>query len=195
MVQDGEIDELAAGDLLCGVALRASCWSIREARDADGVHELTGADPAGELTPHYALTGTAGWGRPPSSTVLLVGNVEVLAEPNRFREVPGLEPGGPEPYSPDFMVPPVGARVTVVARIEVMADYEADGFAFPDLRRNWVVRQVKLERRSLVKAGAREMRRGPITSVERIDRMQRWADEGEGQHVSYLIDLQLAASN
>jgi hypothetical protein len=53
---------------------------------------------------------------------------------------------------------------------------------------NRLVRGVRLERRALVRAGPRDLRIGPVISVEDIVRMRRASD---GEHTSYLVDLEL----
>jgi hypothetical protein len=57
---------------------------------------------------------------------------------------------------------------------------------------NRLVRGVRLERRALVRAGPRDLRIGPVNNVEDIDRMRRASDgERDGEHTSYLVDLEL----
>jgi len=193
LVQDGEVPELYAGARLNRTALRASCWSIREARQAQGVQELSGNDPDGERTVHYEVTGTVEWGSEPSRVLLRVGEFHVLAEPNTFREV-GDE-GGLEPYSPTFWVPAVGAQVALTCKLVVLASYESDsellGFEEPDIRRDWLVKGVKVEHRPMVPISGRHAPYGPgaIGRVDDVDRMHRWADEAEHELVTYLVDL------
>jgi len=151
--------------------------------------------PPETLPPHYELTGTVEWAREPSTLLLRVGTVRVLAEPNSFRTVRTAsgEVAGAEPYSPSFWVPAIGTRVTAVCRLEVMADYETDAFAFPDIRRDWRVRKVLVEHRSRVQptTGGGDSIVGRVVRVDTIDRMRRWADENGRDHVTYCLDLRI----
>jgi len=195
LVQDGEIPELQAGDELHHVAVRGTCWSVAESQAPEGLTELRGQDPAGDVAPHYELTGTVEWAREPSTLLLRVGTVRVLAEPNSFRTVrPGSgDAAGAEPYSPSFWVPAIGTRVTAVCRLEVMADYETDALAFPDIRRDWRVGKVLVEHRSRVQptTGGGDSIVGRVVRVDTIDRMRRWADENGRDHVTYCLDLRI----
>lgn len=195
IVQDGEIPELHLGSTLHDRGLRASCWSIEESRAPEGCTELAGPDPSGDGAPHYELTGTVEWGREPSSVLLRVGNFRVLTEPGSFRRVPGTpaEEFALERFSPDFFVPAPGTRVTVVCRLEVLAGYETDDeFGVFDIRRDWVVRRLKLQHRALVPVPGRERARrvDNVLRVEDIERMHRWADDTGDDAVTYLLDLQ-----
>lgn len=188
LVQDGEIPELAAGDRLADVALRAAFWTIRESREPSRATLCTGPDPAGEITTHYELTGTTERVWPPNASIVQVGNVIMLAEPKSVRPVPGTG-GALERFSEDCIVPPVGVWVTATARVEVMAHYETEDLDYPKLRQDWLVEGVKLERREFVRTGVHSVRPGPIAALEEIGRMRRWADQIECQHLSYLVDL------
>lgn len=195
IVQDGEIPELYAGATLRDHAVRASCWTIQESQAAEGVSELPGLDPSGDDAPHYALTGTVERGRQPSSVLLRVGGFRVLAEPCSVRQVPGTsaEDFALERFSPDFFIPATGTRTTVVCRLEVMAEHETDdAVGLPDLRRDWVVRRLKLQRRALVpvRGRARAFSVDKVVRVDTIERMHRWADENRDEAVTYLLDLQ-----
>jgi hypothetical protein len=195
IVQDGEIPELHSGSTLHDQGLRASCWSIEESQAPEGYTELAGPDPSGDRAPHYELIGTVEWGQEPSSVALRVGDFRVLAEPASFRQVPGTSPEQfvLERFSSDFVVPPVGTRASIVCKLEVLADYETDDeFGIPDIRRDWVVRHLKLQHRALVPISgrAREHKVGKVLRVDVIERMRRWADATGDDHVTYLLDLQ-----
>ena len=157
--------------------------------------ELPGPDPSGDNAPHYELTGTVEWGHEPSSVLLRVGGFRVLAEPNSIRQVPGTSPENyaVERFSPDFFVPAVGTRAAVVCRLEVMAEHETDDAGYPNLRRDWVVQHLKRQHRALVPVPgrARTWNVDKVLHVDNIERMHRWADEKSGDHVTYLLDLQL----
>ena len=193
LVQDGEIPELQAGDVLQHVAVRASCWGITESHAPEGLSELQGPYAAGDAARHYELTGTVEWGREPSTVLLRVGPFHVLAEPNSYRGV-GSSTGdvaGLEPYAPNLRVPALGTRVTVFCQLQVMADYETEAFDFPDARRDWQVRRVRLEHRNLVLNPSENdgLSIGDVVAVVDIDRMRRWADDNAGSHVTYCLDL------
>lgn len=195
IVQDGEIPELQAGATVRDHALRASCWSIEESTAPEGCTELPGLDPSGDNAPHYEVTGTVEWGQEPSSVLLRVGVFQVLAEPHSVRRVPGTARRNYalERYSPNFFVPAPGARVSVVCRLEVMAAYESeDGFGHADIRRDWLVRHLKIQHRPLVPIACHEAESnlGKVARVNSIERMHAWADENGEDHVTYLLDLE-----
>jgi hypothetical protein len=191
MVQDGEIPELYVGSTLRDHAVRASCWSIRASRSPEGFTELSGPDPWGDRAPHYQLTGTVEGGEEPGSVLVRVGGFRVLAEPIHIRQVPGtsLTTCALERFSPDFFVPAVGTRVSLNCRLEVMAEYEAeDTFGSGHLRRDWVVRHLKLQHRAPAPQRAGAL--GKVLRVDEIERMHRWTDEQDRDHVTYLLDLE-----
>jgi hypothetical protein len=189
LVQSGEVPQLEIGDTFHEVALRAACWTVGDASGADGVVELPGPDPTGDRSFHYAITGRTEWGREPSTVLLRVGHLAFLAEPREARDdeqlTPGWQPAG-------FRVPAAGERVTVVAGLEVMAAYETDAFDYPDVRRDWRVRALKVERRELVTSAEFPDTREPgrIFQVDDIPRMLRWADASGRDHATYLLDLE-----
>ena len=192
-MQDGGVPELHIGSVLRDHGLRASCWSVEESREPEGCVELAGPDPSGDRAPHYALSGTVEWGREPSSMLLRVGNFRVLAQPGSFGQVPGSSPLDDvlERFSPDFFVPATGTRVRVVCRLEVLAAYESDE-EFAVTRRDWRVRQLRVQRRALVPVPGRERDRivGKVLHVDDIDRMHLWADDTGDDWVIYLLDVQ-----
>lgn len=195
VVQDGEVPELRAGSTLHDHGLRASCWSIRQSATPVGTTELRGPDPSGDDAPHYELSGTVEWGQAPSSVLLRVGGFRVLAEPHDFRPAPGRSPDdhAVQRFSPDFFVPPVGDRAIVRCQLEVMADYEVDidGTDCPELRTDWLVQRIRLQHRALVPGRLPSPRaQTRVIRTDDIERMQRWADEEDGDQVTYLLDLQ-----
>lgn len=194
IVQDGEIPELHTGATLRDHAVRALCWSIQESQAPEGVTELPAPDPSGDDAPHYQLTGTVEGSQEPSRVQLRVDGFRVLAEPISLRQVPGASPEDfvLERFSPDFLVPVMGTRSVVVSRLVVMAAYETEGAS--DVRRDWVVRQLKIQHRALIPVPGRERMWSvdKVLRVEDVERMHRWADEKRGDHITYLLDLQPA---
>lgn len=190
LVEDGEIPELRVGQELSHVGLRASCWSIRHSNAPEGVRELPGPDPDGERAVHYELTGTVQWSRAPGSALLRIGDLEVLAEPTTFREVPGSTSSdfALEPFSPDFPIPTTGRRVSVVGRLQVMADYEWDDFGFPDTRRDWEVVAVRVEHRAWMRNAAGVGTPGAVVRVDTADRVAA-ADLDRDLCSDYRLDL------
>lgn len=181
LVQTGEFPQVDVGDPLPLVGVRASCWSVRAAQAPDGVEALAGNDPDGEASSHSALTGTCVWADGPGVVVLRTGEFDVVAEVRS----PGVE------------LPEVGDRATVVASIEVMSLLDADAFGGPDVRRDWRVRGLRVERRALADApdpsgsvgSSGLVEAGPIVRVDEINRMLRWADTSRREHATYLLDL------
>jgi hypothetical protein len=178
LVKTGEVPQLEVGDTLRGAGVHASCWSLDQARGPEGIVELHGADPAGDSSPHYELTGTVEW--------VAEGSPEVLLRVEGLGFVAGPRAAG---YPADFRLPDVGAPVTAVARLEALALYDAGA---PDVRRDWLVRAIKVEHRALVSSpdypGQTEP--GAIVRVDDIGRMLRWADASSRDHASYLLDLE-----
>lgn len=190
MVQDGEIPELSVGDTLRGVALRAACLSLQEAGAdvREGIVQRPDPDPSNART-SYHLTGTVeSCGR--NEVLLAVAGLHYLAEPADVRAVPGTSPGESmlERYSPDFVVPPVGARAAAVCTWEVLAEYETGS---QELRADWRVHGLAIEHRD---ATAVELREARILRVDTVDRLHRWADERVGERIIYLLDLQVSGS-
>lgn len=74
-----------------------------------------------------------------------------------------------------------------------MAEHEAeDAFGSFHLRRDWVVRNLKLQHRARVPVPGhdRAWNVGKVLRVDNIERMHRWADEKDHDHVTYLLDLE-----
>jgi hypothetical protein len=187
IVKDGA-PELARGDHLRGVGLRADCCSLGPARAAtDGVAELV--DPGGAQEPgshRYELTGVAGHaedvrserGRVGAEFVITVGDQAFLAR------IPG----------PASEVA-VGSRVTAQGTLSVVADYEWDAFSLPDLRTDWYVRRLAIEHRQIDYApsrpgGALAGHPGKVLRSFEIERMSRWDDDRiPGIMAWYLLDV------
>ena len=187
IVKDGA-PELARGEPLRGVGLRAECRSLGPARTAvDGITELV--DPGGPQGPgshRYELTGVAGHAqdvrseRGPAGAefVITAGDQAFLART-----------AGPASEVA------VGSRVTAQCTLSVVADYEWDAFGMPDLRTDWYVRGLAIEHRQIDAAptSPEEDLAGPpgkaLRSFE-IERMNRWDDDRiPGIMAWYLLDL------
>ena len=187
IVKDGA-PELARGAHLRGVGLRAECRSLGPARTAaDGVAELV--DPGGQQGPSshsYELTGVAGhaedvWserGPMGAEFVITAGDQAFLART-----------AGPASEVA------VGARVTAMCMLSVVADYEWDAFGLPDLRTDWYVRRLAIEHRQIDYApsspgGPLAGHPGKVLRSFEIERMSRWDDDRtSGIMAWYLLDV------
>jgi hypothetical protein len=187
IVKDGA-PELARGEHLRGVGLRADCCSLGPARAAaDGVAELVGLGGAqGPGSHRYELTGVAGhaedvWserGPVGAEFVITAGDQAFLARtPGPASEVA------------------VGSRVTAQCTLSVVADYEWDAFGLPDLRTDWYVRRLAIEHRQIDYApsspgGALVGHPGKVLRSFEIERMSRWDDDRiPGIMAWYLLDV------
>jgi hypothetical protein len=136
------------------------------------------------------VVGTVDWTCEPHSLVVRVGSFSVLAEP---RAVGLAEDTGPplEPLVPEVRLPEIGERVSLVASLSSMLNYESDAFGYPDVSRDWRVAGLKVEHRELVPSPAYPggSEPGRILRVVPIPRMLRWADAPRQGHASYLLDL------
>ena len=181
-VQTGEVEQLAVGDVINGLGVRASFWTLEQTEDEEGVAELPGPDPSGDASPHYRVTGTVVWTRDAHSLVLRVGSFTLLAEPLAVWAADAYGANGP---------PDVGHRVAVVATLSSMLDYEPDAFGYPDVSTHWSLRGLRVEHRELVPSPAYASGDVPgrILRVMEIPRMLRWADAPRDCHGSYLLDL------
>jgi hypothetical protein len=180
--------ELARGEHLRGVGLRADCRSLGPARTvADGIAELV--DPGGPQGPgsnRYELTGVAGhavdvWsglGPVGAEFVITAGDQAFLART-----------AGPASGVA------VGSRVTAQGTLSVVADYEWDAFGLPDLRTDWYVRRLAIEHRQIDDApsspgGAPAARPGKVLRSFEIERMSRWDDDRiPGIMAWYVLDV------
>jgi hypothetical protein len=192
LVKSGEVPQLEIGDTFGQVAVRASCWSVTDAGGPDAMGELVGADPSGDQSFHYAITGAVEWRREPSTMLLRSGPLAFLAEPREMSPAGEDEPLAPARHNGGFRLSAVGDRVTVVAGLDVVAAYETEAFDYPDVRRDWVVRGLKVEHRELVASPEFPDSREPgrILHVDDIPRMLRWADASGRDHATYLLDLE-----
>jgi hypothetical protein len=57
-----------------------------------------------------------------------------------------------------------------------------------ELRRDWVVRHPKLQHRAPAAHSSSTL--GKVLRVDDIERMHRWTDEKDRDHVTYLLDLE-----
>ena len=179
LVKSGEVSQLELGDTFREVSVRASCWSFTEALGPDGLALRPAPDPTGEPSLHYAVTGEVVWRREPDSMLVRVGDLALVVEPR-------------EGASPVERLPEVGERVTALATLDVMGTYEIDAFDYPDVRRDWLVRGLKVEHRELVTSPAFPDTREPghILRIDDIPQMLRWADATSRDHATYVLDLE-----
>jgi hypothetical protein len=189
-VQTGEVEQLAVGDTVERLGVRATFWDLAPTTEREGLAALPGATPSGERSPHYRIVGTVLWTCEPHSLVVRVGMFSVLAEPRAIGLVE--DTGTPlEPLMPEVRLPDVGQRVALIASFSSMLNYESDAFGYPDVRRDWRVAGLKVEHRELVPSPAYPggSEPGRILRVVPIPRMLRWADAPRQGHASYLLDL------
>jgi hypothetical protein len=179
LVKSGEVSQLELGDTFREVSVRASCWSVADAQGPDGLDLVPGPDPTGEPSLHYSLTGEVSWRREPASMLVRTGGLAFVVEPR-------------EGSVAESRLPEVGDRVTVLATLDVMGAYETDAFDYPDVRRDWLVRGLKVERRELVTSPAFPDTREPghIMRMDDITQMLRWADATSRDHATYVLDLE-----
>jgi hypothetical protein len=191
LVKSGEVPQMEVGDTFPGVAVRAACWSVVDAAAPDAMELAARPDPSGQPSLHYAITGKVAWCREPASMLLRAGDLAFVAEPREPAGVPDDELA-PERRAPGFRLPAVGDRVTVLATLEVMGAYETEAFDYPDVRRDWLVCGLKVERRELVTSPAFPDTREPgrIVRIDDIPQMLRWADASGRDHATYLLDLE-----
>jgi hypothetical protein len=176
LVQTGEIPQLAVGDTLAGLAVRA-VWSTIETTEEDEGAVAAPASPLDDESPRHRLVGTVTWRREPALLAVRVGAFEVLAEPRAEATTARL--------------PDVGERVAMEVSVYAVPDYEIEADDLPDVRRDWSVRGLRVEHRELVSSmthpGSTEP--GRIVKVVEIPHMLRWADAPRGAHAGYLLDL------
>jgi hypothetical protein len=171
-VQTGEVEQLAVGDTVERLGVRATFWSLEPTDEREGFAARPGVAPSGERSPHYRLIGTVLWTCEPHSLVIRIGTFSLLAEPRAVGVAESAQPDG----SPrELLMPP----------------YEPDAYGYPDVSRDWTVAGLKVEHRELVPSpvypGGSEP--GRILRVVPIPRMLRWADAPREGHASYLLDL------
>ncbi|WP_151084731.1 hypothetical protein [Nocardioides cynanchi] len=179
LVKSGEVSQLELGDTFRDVSVRASSWSFTDAQGPDGLDLRPGPDPTGEPSLHYAITGEVAWRREPGSMLVQVGDLAFVVEPR-------------EGAVPVDRLPEVGERVTALATLDVMGTYEIDAFDYPDVRRDWLVRGLKVEHRELVTSPTFPDTREPghILRIDDIPQMLRWADATSRDHATYVLDLE-----
>ena len=192
-VQTGEVAQLGVGDMLDGLGVRASFWTLERTDEDEGVTELPGPDPSGDASPHHRVVGTVEWTREPHSLVVAVSPFKLVAEPTVLGPADnfGLNEPTPEPALPEVGLPAVGDRVALVATLSSMLHYERDAFGYPDVSTRWLVRGLRVEHRELMPSPAYPGGSVPgrILRVLEIPRMLRWADAPRDCHGSYLLDL------
>jgi hypothetical protein len=177
VVQDGQVPELRAGEILRDVGVAAACWSCDRSHGFDLCEEAPGEDPDGSSTAHSLLDGTLIWRDGDRVGVLRVQDMHVV--------VKGIvEQVALETFQRRVLdLPAVGQRMRVHAGLYVMpaheVDLDPDGESSPPgVVRDWLVHAVQFERRG---------RRCEVVSVETLDRMQVWDDEDSGGE--YLLEL------
>ena len=175
LVQTGEIPQLAVGDTLRSLAVRAVWSTIARTEDAEGVSDLPTPAHHRDGSPRHRLTGTVTWSRHPRLLAVRVGSFEVLAEPGHRRG----------------RLPEVGERIAMEMAAYAVPDYEIEADDLPDVRRDWSVRGLRVEHRELVVSMAHpgSTEPGRVVKVVEIPRMLRWADAPRGAHAGYLLDL------
>jgi hypothetical protein len=192
-VQTGEVDQLAIGDRVERLGVRATFWDLEPTAERDGVLQLPAPTPSGDQSPYYRLVGTVDWTCEPHSLVVRVGSFSVLAEPHPVGLAhTATTDGAPqEVLMPEVRLPDVGGRVALVASLSSMLHYEPEAYGYPDVSRTWTVRRIKVEHRELVPSAAYPEGNEPgrILRVVDIPRMLRWADAPRKGTASYLLDL------
>ena len=186
MVHDGEVPPLSRGDQLADHGLCASGWLLDELVEPDGFVLKEGLDPGGAATVHYKLSGTVEWLRPETDeAIVIVDGVKLLTRlsDNWHARVR------------------VGSRMSALCELTVVGDYEWLAFGLPNIRQDWTVGAMKLERRAIdwrdVRGEGRRRRRhytqgtpGQVLAVEEIDRLRPGVDDVSDQMMTrYLLDL------
>lgn len=174
-VGDGIIAEYRAGDTYTDIGLGLGCWDVRDAPGPDGVVRREGTDPDGFATAHYDVSGVVDWVREDvyPEVVLRFGDQEILAQGEALR---GMLFGS-------------GSRVCAHGALRVVGDYEWEAFGIPDLRRDWLIRRIRLQHRALpLRAG---LGHGPadVVKLVDVDHIDRAASYAPGVQLSYLLDL------
>lgn len=201
--QDGEVDELSPGSLLRGTALPASCRTVVTAEsspssdmvqvepEVDGfLYDVTGLD--GEVRDVLTDRGDGESVRIGSEFLLTSGAMRFIAR------------------TADFPVDEVsGSTVTVRCSLHVMADYEADAFDLPDVREDWIVEAVQVERRVLARRLVKGLngrmvsggRAGDVVERAAVPRLRGSADDPPAAPdaavvttKNYVVDLGLVSA-
>jgi hypothetical protein len=192
-VQAGEVEQVAVGDRVQRLGVRATFWDLEPTDEAEGLIELPAPTPSGEASPYYRLVGVVEWTCEPHSLVARIGAFSVLAEPRAFGVAAGSTRNvhSSEPLLPDVRLPDVGQRVALVASLSSMLPYEPDAYGYPDVSRDWRVRGLQVEHREAVPSSTYPSGSEPgrVVRVVSIPRMLRWADAPRQGHANYLLDL------
>ena len=93
-VQAGEVRQLAVGDRVERLGVRATFWDLEPTEADEGVWQQRGPTPSGEESPYYRLVGTVEWIVGESVTASLLGSVSGTA--NLTVTVPPDAPEGSE---------------------------------------------------------------------------------------------------
>jgi hypothetical protein len=194
IVQDGQVPELAAGDVLCEAGIGATCWTAEASSGTDVCAPAPGRDPDGFDTAHVILDGVIVW-RSDTGTeggwrdLSKAGVVRVDETLFLVRGVPDLV-ARPDHYRRRVIeLPPVGDRARLHGCLSVLAAHEScvddDGAATgqPDLRGDLLVNAVHWELRAMRRGEC-----GDVVGVDTLDRMDCWRDESRGG-AGYLLDL------
>jgi len=193
LIQDGQVDELAAGSSLLATAVAASCREVMPvggSRSAGVVRAELGADGY-----WYDVTGMAG----------AVGDVLTDRGDGRSVRVGSefLLTSGALRFTArttDFFVDEVvGSMVTARCSLEVVADYEGDAFDLLGFRQDWSVESVQIERRVLNKHMIKGLNGRVVAGGRAGDRMRKWADDpavapestAAETTMRYVVDLRL----
>jgi hypothetical protein len=192
LLGDGEVAELAVGDILRDVGIRLDCSTLGPATGSTfGAFALNDARKG---TAQYRLRGTClALARTQQTALIELEHAAILAEPADVRPVPGVDHGALERYSADFLPPEEGQAAEAEGWLEVVADYEWDAFELPDARRNWVLAGILLVRHELVALGNEtpfSITTGAVLQVDRRDQLRRSADMVTGNR--HLVDLRAA---
>lgn len=201
LVQDGEVEELAPGSFLLTTALAANCatvmtvdgsWSpglVPAKAAVDGYrYDVTGM--AGAVRDIVADRGDGRSVRFGSEFLLTSGVLRFIARTNDL-----------------FVDEVAGSMVTARCSLEVLAGYEMDAFSLPDVREDWVVASVQLERRVVKHRMVNGLKgrlmaegyAGNVVDLIEVPRMRKWADDpaaalkpaAKDTTATYVVDLRL----
>lgn len=201
LVQDGQVEELAPGSSLQATAVAATCtkvvtvdrsWSpglVLVEADVDGYrYDVTGL--AGAVRDVVADRGDGRFVRVGSEFVLTSGLLRFIARTTDF------------PFDEV-----AGSMVTARCSLEVLADYEMDAFDLPNVRADWAVEAVQIERRVLKQRMVKGLKgrlvaeryAGDVVDLFEVPRMRKWADDpaaapelaATDTTAEYVVDLRL----
>ncbi len=202
LVQDGQVDELTPGSSLLSTGVAATCTKVKIAdgsRSAGVVlaesgvpygyrYDVTGV--AGAVRDVLAGNGDGRSARIGSEFLLTSGSLRFLASTTNI-----------------FVDEVAGLTVTVRCSLHVLADYEFEAFDLPDVRADWSVGSVQIERRALIRhmVKGRKGRRvaegyaGEVVELIEVPRIRKWADDpivdpqsnAAETVLDYVVDLRL----